>query len=39
MRYLFGTLAGIVIAILIMFAIEYVDGLLYPWPTNIPGRL
>lgn len=38
MRYLLGTLAGVAIAILIMMAIEYVDGQLYPWPTDIdPG--
>ena len=35
MRKLFGTIVGILVAILILAAIEYVDGALYPLPTNI----
>jgi len=35
MRRLFGTLAGIAVAILIMIAIEYGDGQLYPLPDDV----
>lgn len=35
MRRLFGTLAGILIAIFILAGIEYLDGLLYPLPADI----
>jgi hypothetical protein len=35
MRKLLGTIAGIAVAIAIMLAIEWLDGQLYPLPTDI----
>ncbi len=35
MRRLFGTLAGVAVAILLLLMMEYVDGALYPLPADI----
>ncbi|MGL4314518.1 MAG: hypothetical protein ACRCSO_11070 [Sphingomonas sp.] len=35
LRNILGTLAGIAVAMLVMLAIEYLDGLLYPLPADI----
>lgn len=35
MRRLFGTVAGVAVAILILFVVDYVDGWLYPLPVDV----